>query len=265
MELTIGRKMKKEKDFARNLAYEVGELLLDYWPGRKGAKELAQESKSDGSLLTEADTAANTLILQRLQESYPEDGILSEESEDIVGKTNRLWVIDPLDGTARFAGGHDDFNILIALCVDGKPEVGVSYFAAQDLLLQGCTGEQSLEWREKAPLKSCTLSGQASPTNVYVRGFENVELPEWCTTDPLDSGEALRRVASGELDGVVLRLGRLQQWDVAAPHAILSAAGATITDETGRQICFGLDSFSYRYFVATNGRIHEEVLSLFTI
>ena len=59
-------------------------------------------------------------------------------------------------------------------------------------------------------------------------------------------------------------MGRLQQWDVAAPAAILSACGATITDEKGEGIQFGLQAFPYNYFVATNGKIHDEVLSLFT-
>jgi fructose-1,6-bisphosphatase/inositol monophosphatase family enzyme len=101
---------------------------------------------------------------------------------------------------------------------------------------------------------------KARDGHVYVRRFSskapNLESPM------MDSGLALAKVACGELDGAIIKMTTHREWDIAAPMAILREAGATVTDERGRQIPVGTGGIAFEYFVASNGRTHEELLTI---
>lgn len=78
----------------------------------------------------------------------------------------------------------------------------------------------------------------------------------------MDSGLALAKVAMGELDGAIIKMVTHREWDIAAPMALLREAGAVVTDELGKEIPLGTGSIAFNYFVASNGRVHEQLLKI---
>ena len=118
--------MSADLDFAANLARETGQLLVTQYTQTDRLTRL----KADRSVVTEADLKADRLISKRLQESYPDDMLLSEELQPCFegGVGKKLWIIDPLDGTTNFSLGLQIWGVLIARLVDGWPELGVLHF-----------------------------------------------------------------------------------------------------------------------------------------
>src|SRR5688500_9216863 len=118
---------QRELSTAIEVAREAGAAILDYYD-----RPLKIEQKSDSGdsePVTQADKAANEIIVQRLQRDFPDDGILAEESIDTSRRLSkeRVWMIDPLDGTNGFIDGNGDFAVQIGLAEKGKPMMGVVY------------------------------------------------------------------------------------------------------------------------------------------
>ncbi len=117
--------MKTPKQFATQLAQAAGEILLTYYqPGG-----LAANLKSDRTVVTAADYAADEFIRAEIHTNFPEDGLLSEEENTIFPQKNEyVWIIDPLDGTTNFSLGLHHWGVAIARLKNGYPELGVLYF-----------------------------------------------------------------------------------------------------------------------------------------
>jgi len=236
----------------------AGSLLLSLWPGAAGQKECLQaESKADGTLVTQADVGSNCVLIDALKRLFPSDAILSEESPiDVqeLQRAQRVWVIDPLDGTRSFVNGLDDFSVLVALCENSSPVYGVMFFPARDQLVTAAQGSPALcNGVALAVSKSVTLQ----PGRIYIRNFE-CRRPE-LAAPMMDSGLALLQVARGELDGAIIRMTTHREWDIAAPAAVIRAAGGTVTTETASQIKFGRGTVDFQYLVASNGLIHQQL------
>jgi len=133
--------MQSKLEFAIQTSRKAGRLLLDYFQ-RPGTQA---DLKADHSVVTEADIAADKLIAKDIQGSYPADWILSEELQtstpDYKGKS--VWIVDPLDGTTNFSLGLPIWGVLIALTVDGWPELASLYFPAIDELYTVQRGQGS--------------------------------------------------------------------------------------------------------------------------
>lgn len=108
-----------------DLAVETGNILRDrFW-----LRTVQSKLKTDHSIVTEADTFADEMILRGLKEKFPQDAIISEENYPRLTETSRaVWVIDPLDGTANFSNQVPVWGVSIARLIDGYPELGVLYF-----------------------------------------------------------------------------------------------------------------------------------------
>ena len=112
-------------DFSTHLIKKAGTLLTKYF----SQQNLESDFKSDNSLVTEADLAADNLIRESIENAYPDDGILSEESGTIFPKNHDyVWVIDPLDGTTNFSLGLQYWGVSIARLKNGQLEMGCVYF-----------------------------------------------------------------------------------------------------------------------------------------
>jgi myo-inositol-1(or 4)-monophosphatase len=240
---------------------EAGSLLMSMWPGRKGQTEILSISqKKDGSLVSAADMASNEALTKALRSLYPDDFIFSEEVASdaaTVFASRRTWIIDPLDGTSAFLEGRDDFSVLVGLSVDHAANAGILFLPARDEMFIAQVGKGA--YRNETPIRVSDAM-KARDGHVYVRRFSskapNLESPM------MDSGLALAKVACGELDGAIIKMTTHREWDIAAPMAILREAGATVTDERGRQIPVGTGGIAFEYFVASNGRTHEELLTI---
>ena len=240
---------------------EAGSLLLSMWPGRRGHTEILSVSqKGDGSLVSAADMASNEVLTRALRSLYPQDFIFSEEVASeaaAVYASRRTWIIDPLDGTSAFLAGRDDFSVLVGLSVDHVASAGILFLPARDDLFVAEAGKGA--FRNQIPIR---VSDVPTPRDehVYIRRFASTA-PS-LESPMMDSGLALAKVACGELDGAIIKMTTHREWDIAAPMAILHEAGATVSDERGNPIPVGTGNIAFQYFVASNGRIHTQLLTI---
>lgn len=254
---------ESEKEALRELVREAGATLLRYWPGGSAAAlETAAEEKSDGSLVSRADFASNDVLVSGLQRIFPRDGIHSEEIP--VGsqtfERERVWVIDPLDGTAVFLDGRDEFSVLVALTVGGESEFGMMYFPAKGIFLEAALGEGATI--NGAPLH-VSRSKALRPHKVYARQLELTN-HELLYPGHLDSGHAFLMAASGELDAAVFRLFKLREWDLAAPAIVVAEAGGTVSDELGQKVSYRPGKLP-KVFAASNTACHAELLQVLSV
>ncbi len=244
-------------------ARQAGQELLNLWPGNKAeqGRSLEMRSKHDGSPVTEADLRSNKIIIDCITRLFPDDAILSEESPfsvEQLAKSERTWVVDPLDGTKSFIKGDDDFSVLIALCIKFKPVFSIMNFPARGRFVMSSLSDGRAVCNGASIHVSDTK--ELKPGRIYIRNFE-CQRPE-LASPMMDSGEALFRVASGELDGAVIRMTTHQEWDLAAPAAIIEAAGGVLSSETGSQIRLGRGLIDFQYVIASNGIIHKQLQTI---
>ncbi|WP_372846592.1 3'(2'),5'-bisphosphate nucleotidase CysQ [Pontiella sp.] len=231
-------------------ALKAGQAILEIY-----AKDFEVEFKADESPLTSADKAAHHIIVEALASTpYP---VLSEESAEVgfeerCGWT-KYWLVDPLDGTKEFIKKNGEFTVNIALIEDGVPVAGVVYVPVKDTLYVGsgkgaqkateCAGKSVEEILATAAV--CSVSGQAqtplrvvaskSHCNDETRRFIAELEAEFGAVDLVSSGSSLKlcMVAEGSAD-LYPRIAPTMEWDTAAAHAVVAAAGGRVFqyDET---------------------------------
>ncbi len=263
------------EDSIEEVIRQVGDLLLGYWPSVNSAqpKRLEISEKPDGTKVTSADLAANELLVAGIKELFPGQVIISEELplpdnlDELFESTEPYWIMDPLDGTHAFMEGREDFSVLVAQAVAGEVEFGYLFFPAMGILAKGARGDGAviLDTHDHTSIISkASTNSRIRKEGVFLRkcfldGEDSRVFPT-----PLDSGIALLKVASGELDGVIIRMLTHREWDLAAPAVVIEESGGKISDEKGQPVVYRPGELDYRYFVASNGNeeCHQELLSL---
>lgn len=206
--------------------------------------------KEGGSPVTAADHASNDAVLATLRRTFPDDAILSEESRPPLESATRrrLWVIDPLDGTKEFLAGLDEFAVMVALAVDGRPEVAAICMPRSGRLYSARAGAGA--WMaERGGAGRRLSSAPADPNAIRVvhsrshadpvldRLRERLPVTE---SDPCGSvGVKCIRVAEGRSDLYVHPVPYLKEWDTCAPELVLREAGGEVTDCLGRPLTYG--------------------------
>lgn len=253
---------ENERKEIEKLVRQAGAKLMDYWPGSKSSAlgdKLKIESKKDGSSVTSADFASNEILLAGLKEGWPEYGIISEECPDQVEtrKKQKVWIIDPLDGTRSFINSRDDFSVLVGLSCDNLAKFGAMFFPVTNIYAVGEEGKGAFQ--NASPLK---VSGNSTlrKNSIYYRNFEPPK-HECFFNEYMDSGLAFLALCRGEFDGMIIRMSSHKEWDIAAPLIIAQESGARVTDENNKPIKFNTGTFDYRYIVASNGHLHDQLLS----
>jgi 3'(2'), 5'-bisphosphate nucleotidase len=216
------------------------------------AREFRVRRKQDDSPVTDADTAAHRIISSRLRSEYPGIPVLSEESAHVAPYESRrdwdsYWLVDPLDGTKEFVNRNGQFTVNIALIEGGRPVAGAVYAPARDWMYWGALESGAFKASgdgESAPIRCGPLpeSGRLrvvgshshlSPeTRSYVRALQS----RYSEISFLAMGSSLKicLVAEGAAD-LYPRLAPTMEWDTAAAHAVLAAAG-------GRLVSYGTDA-----------------------
>src|SRR5438132_1473389 len=213
------------------------------------------DGKPDGSPVTEADLAADRIIGEGLARIVPDIPSLSEER---VAQANPPYVgcfflIDPLDGTKEFVAGRNEFTINLALVSEGKPLLGFVGAPALGLVWRGLVGRgaerlmlagtviKSVEAIRTRPFpppgKPWTAAVSRSHGDARTEGF--IAKRPGAIRAELGSAVKFARVAEGAVD-IYPRLGPTSEWDVAAGHAVVTAAGGKVTDSKGAELHFGL-------------------------
>ena len=252
---------KVERERLSTLVQQAGQVLMEYWPGNAARRtDLEIFTKEDSSPVSSADLASNKLIVAGLKEGFPLDSIMSEEepSSHALGSEGRLWILDPLDGTRIFIEGRSHFAVLLGLCVDGQAEVGFIYVPARDLFISADRGVGVQCNNQVLKVSSNTSLGTG---RLYCKRTGRVD-KELFTGLTQDSSEAFLLLCQGQIDGLVARRSKCQDWDLAAPVAVIEACGGRVSDENGEPLRFGGAHSRCNQVVMSNGHVHEEVLAL---
>ncbi len=238
------------------IARAAGAAILEVYSTDFGVR-----TKSDASPVTEADERSEAIILERLAPLTPDIPIVSEEaaSRGAIPATGRsFWLVDPLDGTKEFIGRNGEFTVNIALIDGGAPVLGVVLAPALDRLYAGAVGagsfvEESGGRRDIA----CARAGKDGLVVVSSRSHGDAQaldrfLAGRKVTESVSVGSSLKfcLVAAGKAD-LYPRLGRTMEWDTAAGHAVLRAAGGRVTDLAGKDLLYGKPDFANPHFVAS--------------
>lgn len=234
-------------------------------------QDIEVRDKGGGDPVTEADLAAQAIILEGLGEAFPHDATLSEEAPGSLPAQGRCWVVDPLDGTSDFVDGIEDFVVMIGLCVDGRPALGVVHHPPTDVLYRGGLGlplerldgdaDAGVTLHMQAPTDLASLRLVVSRSH-YDPWFDEVR-------ERLGLGEPGRRgsvglkvtlLAAGEHDLYLHRYG-LKVWDACAPQALLEAAGGHMGTLDGGVLEYGAgDVRLTRGLLATHASVYEAVV-----
>lgn len=252
----------KELEFAKALALEAGEIMRRYF----NAADIGTEWKDDNTPLTVADTKINDLVIKKCREIFPDYGVLGEEASYEPG-CDKLWVVDPIDGTIPFAHGLPVSTFMLALVIEGNPVIGVIYDPVLDQLYSASKdggaylNQQKIHVSKKPELFN-------SLVDITYRQGQNVakdlsglweraaaaEIKALCLKSIGYSGTL---VAAGKLTGVVF--GMDKPWDGAAVQIIVDEAGGKVTDLDGKPRLWNQPGKGY---IASNGLTHSELLKL---
>jgi 3'(2'), 5'-bisphosphate nucleotidase len=263
--------LKKELEIAIKLAREAGDVILDFY--EKGFTIKEKRTKDNQTEpVPEADHASSKLIIEGLKKVFPTDGILSEEEIDLPERLTkqRVWMIDPIDGTRSFIEKKGDFAVQIGLTENGKTIVGVVFQPLADRLYFAAKSEgsfytasggepQRLQVSDKTSFGEMILAVSRSHRSAKMTslvehfGFKN-EFPHGSV------GLKIGLLARQQADLYIHLSPRTKFWDTCAPQIILEEAGGKLTDLFGEEISYGIeDTQNYNGILATNGAAHETV------
>jgi len=220
------------------------------------------ETKKDESPVTVCDRAAEHIILRALAEAAPGVSIIAEE-EVAAGRIPThdeiYFLVDPLDGTKEFVRGGDDYTVNIGLIVDGSPQLGVVYQPASNRLWAGLVGEGAFveNGSGRTPIRTrergATLDAVASKSHLTQSTVDYLrEAVGECSHVSVGSSLKFCIVAEGRAD-IYPRLSPTSEWDTAAGHAVLLAAGGRVDGLDGTPLRYGKPAFLNLGFCATAG------------
>ena len=239
---------------------EAGNLILSLRPAGKGTMELGTRRKPDGSLVCRADLEAEALVLARVAAVLPGVAILAEESfasarPDV---PDRFLLVDPLDGTREFLAGRADFTVNIALIEAGDPVAGAIAAPARHQVYVGGAAAFTADLAPDGTLTAgalrpiATRSVPATGLAALVsRSHLDAETEGWLRRGDIAgfarTGSSLKfcLIARGEAD-VYPRLAPTMEWDTAAGHAILNAAGGAVLTLDGSRLRYGKRDLGFK-------------------
>ena len=254
------------------LARAAGAAALVHYGG---PLQIVHKSENEDPV-TQADYAANDLIMSGLQTEFPDDGLLSEESVDTVRRLDRarVWIIDPLDGTKGFIAGNGDFAVQIGLAIEGAPALGVVYLPDTDVLYYAARGHGAWVVRRETGAERLRVSQQVKLPHLRLAVSRNHRSPKMDTVvRAFGFKEQVARGSVGIKIGLIVERQcdlyihlspRTKQWDTCAPETILHEAGGRLTDLWGAPYRYNTEDVQNRNgLVATNGAAHDEVIARF--
>jgi 3'(2'), 5'-bisphosphate nucleotidase len=262
----------REIQVATELARSAGAVLLEHYysPFLVEQKVNAQNELEE---VTAADREANELIVTRLQKEFPDDGILAEESVDSEHRLDkdRVWLIDPMDGTKNFINRDGDFAVQIGLAVGGESVLGVVYQPVRAVLYRAERGGGAwMEAAENEPAR-LSVSSLTQASEMVLASSRSHRSPRMeRVVSAFGFKDETRRGSVGVKIGLIaerqadlyLHLSpSTKQWDTCGPEAILAEAGGRLTDLFGQPLRYnGLRVDNRNGVVATNGAAHEMVI-----
>lgn len=264
------RSVSGELEVALAAAIEAGHNIMKFYD------ELQPIAGASANITTQADRDSQDIILGRLHSAFPKDGLIGEENTafyQTLPKTgNRLWIVDPIDGTRGFAKKNGEFCIMVALVDNGEPIIGVVHdpangrttFASKNC---GCFsldhGMSAIKCKVsvRKPLSLAIVTKTHSREKGKTEGLSS-KLGISSIQETYSAGLKLAKIARGEADIYVNDYSSYNDWDICAGQILVTEAGGSMTDLNGKRIVYGLpDQDKGKGFLASNGLIHSEALS----
>lgn len=233
--------MTSDLQLAVELAEEAGRLTLTYF----NRKSLQVFTKRDATPVTEADRKAEELIRRAITARYPEDGLLGEEFDERHSQNGRRWIIDPIDGTRAFIHGVPLYGVMIALEIDGFPQLGVVHFPALGELYQAERGCGA--FLNGSQITVSTIADFRDATVLFTEKEYLLDPPSLHPVDMLRREAGLVRgwgdcyghmlVASGRAEVAVDKI--MSPWDCAALIPLVIESGGCCFDYRGKTTISG--------------------------
>ena len=244
--------------FAETLADLARPIALQHF-----RTKLQVEMKSDRSPVTVADRAIEDQLRARIEARYPDHGIFGEERGQSDTGRRFTWVIDPIDGTKSFISGMPTFGTLVALCMDGTPQIGVIDMPALDERWTAAPGRPALFNGVACQTRPCRSLGDAI---LYTTSPDAFAAGEWAKFDAVSRDVQLRRfggdcysyglLASGLIDAVI-EVG-LYPFDIMPAVPLIQAAGGVVTGWAGETVDLQTDG---RIVAAATPELHSQLLA----
>ncbi len=259
-----------ELSLACDAAFAAGERVMSVYQS-----QFSHTLKEGREPLTEADIASDEIIRKVLAPT----GLtaLSEESRDTGERltAERMWIVDPLDGTADFIEKTGEFSVMIALVKNHEPVVGVVYAPATRFLYVAEKGKGAYcfsagEWRRlRVSDVSATAAAKAVVSKHHFFQKDRVALDALGVREFVQKGSAglkIADVAEGTADCYFTTTNKIKQWDTAAAHCILIEAGGRMTDMAGTVLAYNIkDVYHQNGILASNGLLHDAIVKQYNI
>ena len=247
--------------FAKEIAYKAGKIMLKYFKTDNGSNY-----KFDQTIVTKADTEINEYLIKRVKKVFPNHSVDGEEEQ--FGKSNYVWVCDPVDGTAMYARHIPVAVFSLALVIDGKPEIGVVYDPFTDNLYYAARGQGAYRNLQRLSVNNIALDDIKS-----VSDFETMPHPAYYNitnsinelmhkTYSVSIGSVIRAgmcVANGDFNLILYTGVDHKNCDIAAVKVIVEEAGGKVTDLFGNEQRYDTH---IKGAIISNGIVHDEALKI---
>ncbi len=248
---------------AKEAALSAAEVLLDNF-GKIRTSDIVEKRQND--FLTYVDEQSENRILTVIKQKYPTHTILAEESGSDSVQSDYQWIIDPLDGTKNYISGVPVFSISIALKIKNDIVLGVVYDPLRRELFhakknQGAyLNDRQIHVSPQSHMEKCLL---ATGFPFKYKNYLKYYIP--CFEEVFKNISGIRRMGSAAIDLAYVASGKfegfweiaLSPWDIAAGIILIKEAGGTVSDFWGKE-----NYIANEYFLATNGHIHKEMLTI---
>ncbi|MBI4907875.1 MAG: 3'(2'),5'-bisphosphate nucleotidase CysQ [Acidobacteria bacterium] len=256
-----------ELEAAQELAIRAGAILVEHF----GSDDPVRWKASDDPV-TAADYCASKMLVTELRRLFPQDGIISEEEpvDPYQARRQRVWFLDPLDGTQEFVEGCGEFSVLIGLAIGGVPKLGVIYEPASPRMICAIAGEGAFALEHHQRVRLSVSPETESDRVIFARSrshhtpivddvMERMGVRTVITRGSL--GTKVGMIARGTAHAYVHAGTRTYQWDTCAGEVILQEAGGSLTDMNGHALHYGgADLRNLHGVVASNGKIHHKLI-----
>lgn len=257
---------RDELSVALAAAHAAGDIIRGHY--QRGPIETTV--KADGTPVTQADLEANQAIVAALRAAFPDDGILAEETADDRSRLvrERVWIVDPMDGTRDFVQRSGQFAVHIALALRGAPVVGVVYSPIERLTYHAVAGHGACI--DSAPL-AVSSATELERFRIGVSRFGlNDNMRDFITrsklganTVPIGASLKMMAVARGDIEISLALTDFESEWDTCAPELVVREAGGRFTDLDGQPFVYNKPDVRHRRgILVSNGTRHDELLAL---
>lgn len=248
---------------------QAGQIVLKYY-----GDHTAVQWKTPTEPVTAADHASNEFLVTEVQNHFPGEAILAEESRNDNGRLQKplVWMIDPMDGTKEFISRNGEFSVMIGLVENGQPILGAVYQPTESRLFLGAKGIgatlaesdhlRALQVSERARIDSFRLVVSRSHLEPVVEDIRS----KLAISDIRQSGSVGLKcglIVCDECDLYIHPSPYAKLWDSCAPQAILEAAGGIMTDISGKPLDYlGANVKNENGILASNGKAHGQIVDM---